>query len=217
MALDWALYHLRLVGRLHGQYTQTGYWFMAANQSEDYDHRANCDYIIERFNARVMPYIKEWGNQQWALIGLVCATMYPRFGPIVERAFEVGGGNQIGECLPSFVCGVLSLRTGLGGRSHIGRTYYPAISEGDSAESELTATQRSRLQGIGDALLGGFGAPPTDSEFYYGVYSHKLGDQALPPPAVGKYITPAGFQPIIQTIARRFVFTNRKRLIGHGP
>lgn len=214
---DFALYHLRLVGVLHGVLTQNGFWFMPSSIAADYDHFANCNKIVERFNARIMPYIKEWGNQQWVFQGLVCATMFPRFGPIVERGYETSQGNQVGESLPSFVAGVLSLRTGLGGRSHLGRTYFPACSEGDSVNSQLTAGARTRLQSIGDALLTGFSATSTDNEFYFGVYSHKLGDQPLPPPAVGKYITPAGFQPINQTIARRYLGTCRKRKIGHGP
>jgi hypothetical protein len=216
MAVDWALYHLRLIGTLHQQQTQTGFWFMRSEQSEDHDHALNCFNIIERFNARIMSYIKNWGNQQWVFQGLVCATMYPRFGPIVERGFETSQGDQVGECLPSFNAGLLSLRTGLGGRNHLGRTYYPGISEGDSTDSRLTISARSRLQSIGDALLAGFSTTSADNEFYYGVYSHVLGDQPLPAPAVGKYITPAGFQPITQTIARPVITTMRRRKIGHG-
>jgi hypothetical protein len=216
MAIDWAMYYLKLVGTIHNQVTQTGYWFMTNTQVEDWDHAQNCNDLIFKFNNDVMPHIKQWANQEWHFIGLVAATMYPRNGPIVERVYETVVGDQIGECLPSFNSGVLSLRTGLGGRSHLGRTYYPGISEGDHESSLLNAPAFTRLQSIGDALLTGFGATAPDSIFYYGVYSHKLGDVPLPAPAVGKMVTPAGFTVISQCLARRRIATMRKRMLGHG-
>lgn len=211
------LYHLTLVGRLHGNQTQNGYYFIPASAHTAPDYAAEANAICERFNAICMPYIKDFAHQQWAIIGLICATVIPRYGPIVERPFEVAGGNQTGECLPSSNAGILSLRTGLGGRSNHGRTYYTGISSLDSEQSRLTASSLTRLQGIGDSLLTGFGSADADNEFHYGVYSHKLGDVDPPPPAVGKLHTLVGFNPVTATIARPIVGTQRHRLSGHGP
>lgn len=211
------MYHLTLVGELHGQQVQNGYYFVPAHSGPSADIFADLFAIVERFNARIIPAIRGFACDDYHLIALVCSTMIPKYGPIYERPFEVGEGEIPLESLPSYCSGVLHLGTGLGGRWHRGRSYYSGISTLDSERSKLTAPAFTRLQGIGDALLLGFGATVADNEFHYGVYSHKLGDVSPPPPEAGKTLTLAGFTPIIQTIARHPIYTNRHRLTGHGP
>lgn len=212
-----SLYHLTLVSQLHGQQCQNGYWFREASMHTGPDDDAlQCQQIIERFNSRIMAWIKQFANTEWHPIGLVCATMIPRFGPIAEAGYESGSGDQLNESLPSSIAAILSLRTGLGGRNRLGRSYYPGISEGDHSASRLTPDSLSRLQGIGDALLSGFGHTDPANLFHYGVYSHKLGDVPSTTLGEGKIITMAGFTPITQTIARGRLGTCRHRMLGHG-
>lgn len=211
------MYHLTLVSELHGNQVQNGYYFVPASAHSSPDIPTELFTIVERFNARVMPAIQAFSCDDLHFIALICATMIPRYGPIYERPFETGEGAIPNESLPSYCAGVLSLRTGFGGRSHRGRSYYSGVGTLDSERSRLTASGFTRLQGIGDALLGGFAASVADNEFHYGVYSKKLGDVAPPPPQAGKLMTLAGFQPITQTIARHEIYTQRHRLSGHGP
>lgn len=211
------MYHLTLVGELHGQQIQNGYYFVPASAHSDPDIVTDLFNIVERFNARIIPAIRAFANDDYHLIALICATMIPKYGPIYERPFETGEGEIPNESLPSYCAGVLHLGTGLGGRWHRGRSYYSGVSTLDSERSKLTASAFTRLQGIGNALLDGFGSTVADNEFHYGVYSHKLGDVAPPPPQVGKTLTLAGFTPVSQAIARHPIYTNRHRLTGHGP
>lgn len=212
-----SIFHLRLVGQLHGQQTQNGFWFREASMhtGED-DDATNCAAIITRFNARVMPYFKDFANTEWHYIALVCATMKPRHGPIVEAPFESGSGNQPNDSLPGSVAAVLSLRTGFGGRNNLGRLFIAGVSEGDHQAGELLADSLARLQGIGDQLISSFRATDPENLFHYGVYSHVLGDVAPPPGQSGRVVTSAGFRPITSTVGRRRLGTQRHRLIGHG-
>jgi hypothetical protein len=206
------MYHLTLLSELHGQEVQNGYYFIPASSHTNPDNALDCFNIVERFNARIMPAIRDFANNELHFIGLICATVIPQWGVIYERGFETGEGIQPDESLHSTAAGVLSLRTGLGGRSHIGRSYYGGVSKADSQQSRLSAGSHTRLQTIGNALLDGFGASIADNEFHYGVYSHKLGDVPRDPPAVGKRLTLVGFTPITNIIARHVIGTQRHRI-----
>lgn len=210
------LYHLRLVGVLHEQQTQNGFYFTTASHHSGDDHLADCNAIIERFNAGVMPYIKEFANTEWHYLALVCATMIPKYGPIMERVFESGSGNQPDESLPPYVAGLLSLRTGYGGKSANGRLYFAGVSEGDHQGGRLTPDSLARLQGIGNSLIGFFGAGDIGNDFHYGLYSHKLGDVASGHSGEGPTLTMAGFRPINTTVGRAVTATQKHRQIGHG-
>jgi hypothetical protein len=72
------------------------------------------------------------------------------------------------------------------------------------------------LQGIGNSLIGFFGAGDLDNDFHYGLYSHKLGDVASGHSGEGPTLTMAGFRPITHTIARAVTATQKHRQLGHG-
>lgn len=210
------MYHLSLISELHGQQIQNGYYFVPSSAHTNPDNRQDAFDIVERFNARIMGAIQAFSNDDLHFIALICATMIPHYGAIYERPFETGEGAVPNESLPSYCAGVLSLRTGLGGRSNRGRSYYAGVGALDSERSKLTASGFSRLQAIGDALLLGFGSSIADNLFHYGVYSKKLGNVPRVPPLVGSDMTLAGFTPITNAIARHEIYTNRHRLTGHG-
>lgn len=210
------LYHLRLVGQLHGEVTQNGYWFREANEGQLHDDEFNCWSIVQVFNSNIMPWIKDFACTEWHGIGLVCATMKPRYGPIVESAWESLSGNQLGEALPGTVAAVLSLRTGFGGRNRLGRSFYAGIGEVDHQGGKLSPDSHARLKGVGDALLDNFNHTNPAHVFHYGVYSPKLGNVPVPGPGNGALITNAGFTPITQTIPKSVLGTCRKRKLGYG-
>jgi hypothetical protein len=205
------LYHLTLMSELHGQEVQNGFWFVPGDLNPSVDDALNCFTIVERFNAVIMPYIKNFSSDQLHFLGLICTTIIPHFGAIYERSFETSEGDYPGESLPSYCAGVLSVRTGFGGGSHRGRLYFAGVSEDDSQQSELGASAFARLQAIGDALLAGFGGTASGDDFAYGVYSKKLGLVPNAPPLEGSHYTLAGFTKATQTIARHALGTQKHR------
>lgn len=210
------LYHLTLVGELHGQQTQNGFWFIDHPTSPADSHQEALIHLVNDFQTWVYEKITLWANQEWHTIGVIGTTQEPHNGPLVELGPLAGGGAQVDDSLPSHNAGVLAVRTGTGGRRYHGRVYFAGVSKNLCAAGRLIGGSLTQLQDIGDALLTRYGAGGTSSWHQYGVYSHVEGDtrHVGPPP----FITHStdGFRVATQTIARSVVYTQRKRLIGHG-
>lgn len=205
------LYHLTLMGELHGQEIQNGFWFIPQLVSPVYDDALNCFNIVEKFNARIMPWIKSFNSDQMHYLALVATTIIPHFGAIYERSFETSEGDYPGGSLPAQCAGVLSVYTGFGGGRHRGRLYFSGISEDDSELSKLGSSAFARLQAIGDALLSGFGDASAEDEFTYGVFSKRNGLIPNAPPLEGSHYSLLGFTRATQTVARHVIGTQNHR------
>jgi hypothetical protein len=207
------LYHLVLRQELHGQIIQNGYWFRLRPGFEIFDEVTfTMASIRDSFLDNVLPKIEMFANTQLKIQGAVVSRVSPKNGPIVERLLETSGGVQPDDSLPSYCAGLLSLRTGLGGRGNRGRSYYAGVSEGDSSNSKLDADCLGRLQDVGDELLAHFGGP-SFGVAQYGVWSWLKGRVGA---TSDEYNTTSGFTPITQAVARLPIATNRHRKIGHG-
>src|SRR4051812_31823818 len=103
------LYHLTLIGELHGQTTQNGFYFKDRNDSPDEDHQQSLVDLMNDFMNHIYEPITLWANQQWHTVGLVGVTLFPRNGPMIELGPLAGGGAQVDDSLPSFCSGVLAV------------------------------------------------------------------------------------------------------------
>lgn len=208
------LYFLSLNYTLHGQLCQNGFWFReTASSSPNPDPGVQSIDLVNTFLNTTFPVIRDFQNNQVHYKSIVAVTINPKNGPIAELPLEQNEGTQIDESLPSYCAAILSLRTGLGGRSNRGRLYIAGISESDSTDSQLTVDSLSRLQSIGTSLLTSFGGTEFTNNFRYVVWSRiRAGVVADgPAPQVGFAST-----PITQVIARRVLGTQKHRQIGHG-
>lgn len=207
------LYHLVLRQELHGQLLQNGYWFRRNPALAGFDETSFIMVsILQSFRDNVLPKIRLFANNQLKFQGIVVSRVSPRDGPIVEQLLETSNGAQPNDSLPSYCAGLLSLRTGLGGRSRRGRSYYGGVGEDDSSDSKLDADSLGRLQDVGNQLLASFG-PTSGAVAFYGVWSWlKAGTDA----GGSEWNTDLAFTPITQCVARLFVATNRHRKVGHG-
>lgn len=199
---------------LHSQLCQNGYYFLA---NEDHpnspDPAVELTNLINQFKNTVYEAIRFFQNQECHYKSITGVTVNPSLGPIAELILETAEGIQANESLPSYCAAVLSLRTGLGGRSHIGRSYYAGVSEDDSANSRLLPDSFSRLQGIGNELLARFGDTNSGRFWTYGVWSWKraLLDGSRHNPNIE-----LAFTPIKQCLPRVILGTQKHRQIGHG-
>jgi hypothetical protein len=64
-------------------------------------------------------------------------------------------GGEASNPLPSNVSAIVSLKTGLRGRSFRGRAYWPGYTEASSVENTFNATSQANLQAVYDELVGG--------------------------------------------------------------
>jgi len=205
------LFHLTFHHTLHSQQCQNGFYFTNRIPLDDDegDLRLYMADLITQFNSQIYPLIKSFQNNQVHYNSLIATCVIPRNGPILETIYETGSGDQPDESLPSYCAAILSLRTGLGGKSNRGRLYIAGVSEGDTSAGQLDVAAFAGLQAIANQLLSLFGPTGGSTFFRYVIWSRKLG-------APGGLLLPTGIRPILQILPRDILGTQRHRLIGVG-
>lgn len=154
--------------------------------------------------------IKAFQNVQVQYNTIIVSTLIPNEGPLAELGIPVGTGDQPDESLPSYCAAILTLRTGVSGKTNRGRSYYSGIAENDHAAGELNPDSFTALADIGNELLNKYGPSGSSSVYRYIVFSKKLGYSA------GGVFSAAGIKRVIQVIPRRTLGTQRHRLAGKG-
>lgn len=89
---------------------------------------------------------------------------------------NAGIGNREDDVLVSQACGLLSVRTGLAGRAHRGRKYFPFPSETDNdPEGKPTGSYLTRMTAVGTLIFNQVvvGAGANTTEFTPVVYSRR--------------------------------------------
>lgn len=205
------LWHLILAYELHGQQCQNGFYFsnrISLHDQESWIEGAS-QLLGGHFQLYMLPWIMAFQNQEVHYIGTVTTQLIPAEGPVWESPIANQTGAQPDESLPSYCAGVLSLRTGLSGKSNRGRLYFAGVPEDQSASSELNAISHSWLTDIGDQLKSIYGPAGSEGHFHHVVFSKKHG-------YINKQFLTAGIRPITQYVPRRIIGTQRHRLKGKG-
>jgi hypothetical protein len=210
------LYRLKVIGEIHSQVTETVFHFRTKDSSTFTTYQSEMNALLTDFKAVVMPKLHVFANQEWAVKSILMVSLIPSPGVLIEDRQPGGGGFQVGHSLPSYCAGLLTIRTGLSGRSGHGRIYVPGVPEDFSSNSRLDGTSLGFLQDIGNALLTRYGASGTYNSNQYGVFSRVLGvtRQAGPPPRLVYSMN--GFMLASTAIARPEIATQRKRKLGRG-
>lgn len=216
MPLDTNLFKLILRGEVHGQRTENSFHFRAALDSPSTNIQEDCEILALDFASELLPLFQAFASDDWKAKTIRTVTLNPAGLGLTEIAIQNGTGFQQGDGLPSFCAGLLSLRTGFGGRSRHGRLYVPGVAEDAQEESRLVGANLTQLRDIGGMLIGRYGVGGSSTRFRYGVYSPKLGDtpNAGPPPSIEHSIS--GFTQVTQIVARNEIATMRKRALHHG-
>jgi len=204
------LFHLTLVQQLHAQTMQNGYYFTNRENMSDADFVSVENHIVNFFNLFILSAIKQIQSQEVVHRSLVVSQLIPANGPISETILETSQGDQAIESLPSYCAAVLTLRSGFGGKSNRGRSYYAGVGEGFTAGSRLDGSTLTGLQNIGNQLLAIFGDASFNSPASYCIFSRKLGTNE------GGSLNASGIRVVKQTIARSILGTQRHRKIGIG-
>lgn len=199
-------FQVSVLGTLENQRTVNVLYFEAATPIDDVELRL-IQALVECFITNLIPVwpIRMKLNEvRWKMVN-------PTLGP--EHIFTVTE-NNVGEAavdsLPSFNSVVVSKRTALGGRSHMGRMYLPAIPESATTGSEIATGQPywdaiiSFLTCVATKFI--LGDPPGANSFQIMNYSRKLGGAAFP-------LGNAGFTAITSLTATTLIGTTRSRKV----
>lgn len=209
------LYMFMIVGELHQQLTVTRLWFRGHTASPASTVAIELSNIKTGVVNSILPAYRNFLSSAWHGNHLLAMNMttVPRI--MIDEVISASG-VQDAISLPSFNAGVLSLRTGLSGRTRNGRLFLPSPSSGDCDGSRLTGASLGLLQAFGNTLLNVFGPTGTNAYGRIGVFSRKLGvtRNAGPPPSLSYSI--AGWTAVTEVIARSEIATMRKRKLGRG-
>lgn len=209
------LYKIKIIGELHGQATETSFWFKGADTSTWTTVQNELASLRADFLTNIVPAYKLFCNQNWSAKTMLSIQMTSVPGIFIDDVLT-GGGTQTGDSLPSFCAGLLSLRTGLTGRSRVGRIYVPGVSEDLSSNSRLEGAYTSVLQSLGSTLLARYGPSGSFAHCRIGVFSRKLGAVRNPGPPPSISYNLSGWTQVTSFIARNEVATMRKRKLAHG-
>lgn len=212
------LVEVLLVGELHSQ-TTNNYFHLSKRSTQGEGFGSDfeeCQLLMSDFRSFILPTIRALASQEWVARRIILTTMIPRHTILMEEPIANGEGFQAGDSLPSHVAGLLSLRTGRGGRSAHGRLYFAGIAEDTSSGSRLESSSLGQLAAIGDTLVSRYGPSGTNDKFEYGVYSRKLGDTDEDGPPPFKLHHMVGFIPIISTVPRVELKSMRRRMLHRG-
>jgi hypothetical protein len=217
MALNpLGLYHLTLVGEIHGQTTQNIFYFQTKSSSPRTSYTVEATNIVADFKNNVLDVIRAFACDDWRVKSLLCTTLIPAHTVLIEERIPTGEGFQPDDSLPSFCAGLLSLRTGVGGRRAHGRLFFAGVPENQSSDSRLEGAHLTLLNDIGGMLLARYGPSGGFIDARWGVYSRRIGVTRLAGPPPSLVYSASGFFPVTETIGRPEIATIRKRKLQSG-
>lgn len=210
------LYRLNLIGELHGSLTNNLFHFQGGRNANINTHANELTTLCNDFTNNILPKILLFAGDDFKAKSLLGVSLIPRPGVLVEVRYAEASGVQSDDCLPSFCAGLLSIRTGVGGRSGHGRVYIPGVPENLSSDSRLEGTHLALLNDIGTTLNARYGPTGASNLAFFGIFSRKLGvTRSLGPPVTLTY-SMNGFMKMTTWIARPEIATQRKRKLFTG-
>lgn len=217
MPTPFGLYHITLVGRLHGQVTQNGFYFRTRGEDSPETYAQELIDLINDFNDHITNLVCVFADQEWECNGIVGTTLFPAGGPMFELGPLGLNGAQTDGSLPPYCSGVVAYRTGINTAHSRGRNYFAGVSKGQSESGRIVGANLTQLQSIGDGLLSRYGSGVSTTRPVWGVFSNALGrTRIVGPPVHMTYDADAGFFPVIQATARPTVFTQGHRRLNRG-
>jgi hypothetical protein len=148
-------------------------------------------------------------GSDWTLTRLTFRALYPALLDEVERIPNPAIAATGLPALPGTNAAILALRTGLGGRTHRGRIFAPAIIGNDVTNGKFNDTGLAKWQAVGDDLVVRYKSGGSQGEWEMVVLSRK--NAAAP----GGTLASASVA-INVVVARRIPGVIRRRKIGVG-
>jgi hypothetical protein len=119
-------------------------------------------------------------------------------------------GTATGNAENNTVAAILTKRTGIAGKSHRGRVYYPGVPQAfqNVGGNTMNSTGALAYAALAAAIMGLFGESGTDPHFKVGVYSRVIGG--------ARPFTVAGWQELSRLDVQPIFGNQRRRRLGVG-
>lgn len=176
MAAPWTQgARVRLLGKLHGQDTVNVLHFATNTVILDNPQR---DLLILQLMAALLACVTDQllaaVTSDWTFTGVEGTAIAPVLG---DPQFSAAPADMVGTLGPtsaSFIASLVTIRTGLGGKTHRGRFFLPPAGEANTNESLLDAGTLAQLQQFLACLIGKFVGAGASTPWRIGVLSRKL-------------------------------------------
>lgn len=210
-AAQGELWQVLIQGRIEEQRCENVLWFRA--QAADPDAYLNLiKEVAECFVTALLPAL----STTYIYERTVGRRMTPTQGADYQTLIADGDNPQgaaSGDAEPSFVSGLISLRSSRGGRSGRGRMYIAGVPEGSTLASHLKTDAGLYLAMVAfvGCMLGKFITKdvPVAGNWEWGVFSRKLGGSKQP-------FVATGFAPMVAADVVTELATTRSRKLGRG-
>jgi len=224
------VYKLDLFQRYAGQRIMNSYHF--ARKTPGAPTQAECAALALAWKEHLRNHQagglthESWTCQQVSGAGVTWSPVTcSRDGGLRFEGLHTGtltGGNS-GEAMPPQSALVVTLSSGMSGRSRRGRTYIGGFVEAFQNEGTVTPGIVTAQQTNWDTILAIYSGAGTSPLWYLGVFSVTIASGCKPaaahPHALENLATPnpsGAFFPVIATKVRNIVYTQRRRTIGVG-
>lgn len=161
--------------------------------------------IEDMVNNNLLDELYQALSHELACTSVAVQSLWPVLTDPYEEAKSFTGGDVL-ESLPVANAVIVSLKTGLGGRTKRGRKYLCGVVAQGVDDSRLTETYRNTLQTDWNTIMGYWKQGGTGSAV--------MGILSRQPPPDGDLS--ARFTPVTSAIVRPVLGTMRSRLPGHG-
>ncbi len=204
-----AVARVRIVGSLHGSIVYNVLNFGTPDQVNDGDYTdlltQLATAVIDCVRSTLLPAV----SSDYRLLKVTSQIVStPKSDEHIQEALGTDVG-ALGAGDVSFVAGVMSIKTGRGGRSFRGRTFIAGIPEGGIEQSRLTPGQLTLLIAFAACLAGKFVGGQATNTWVLGVLSTVRNKVKL------TSIT-AGFTPASQLVVTSQVGSMNSRKLGRG-
>lgn len=189
-------------GHLHGQLIENVFFFRAKNAGiPDFE-------IAATVRDKVVNYMQQSVSEQMVFESNTVQEIFP----VMRDPFELvytRGGLQVGEAAPSLVAGIVSLKTGLGGRRNRGRKYVAGLLRDNIDSSLIDVGRVASMQSEWETINSWFQVGNALSNLTWGIL-HRSFNGAPVPVDANSYV------PITSVVVQRIAGSMRTRRPGRG-
>jgi len=167
---------VRVLGKLHGQdCIQVLYFTTNAEVNDNPARDALILQLLTAFLACITEQLLDAVTSEYSLVGLEGSEVFPTNGDPIFLAAPVNSVGTRGPTSSSVLATLIQIRTGLGGKTHRGRNFWPPAGEADSNVSLLDASVLTQLQEFVNCVANKFIGAASSEVWKLGVYSRKNG------------------------------------------
>lgn len=165
---------VRILGKIHGQDTVNVLHFATNTVINDNLER---DTLILQLLAQILACVTDQlrgaVTQDWELRALEGTAIAPVLSDPQLSAAPAGTVGTLGPCSASFIASLVTIRTGVGGKTHRGRFFLPPAGEANTTASLVDDDILTQLNNFLICLAGKFIGAGASTPWRIGVLSRK--------------------------------------------